>query len=314
MANLDPKLKALLDRMAGMTPRIDWRGNVEKLREQFWRTTQRLERDAPNLAEIRALSVPGATGPLKARLYVPLGAGPPPGPGVVFFHGGGFVVGDLDSHEMLCRRLAEAARARVLSVEYRLAPEHRFPAAVEDCAAAAKWAFAAAAQLGFDPARIGLAGDSAGGNLAAVTAQGFKRAGDQRLKAQLLIYPCTQFVLMTPSQLRLKEGYMLTQAAQDFFKDTYLSRREDAYDVRASPLLENDLGGLPPAMVVTAGFDPLLDEGKAYAEKLAACGVPTVLKSYPSQVHGFFNMTAVSRSAKQAIEACGTWLGETLRR
>jgi acetyl esterase len=249
---------------------------------------------------------------LPARLYTPFAAGAAPGPGLVFFHGGGFVVGDLDSHEMMCRRLAASSKVRVISVAYRLAPEHRFPAGVEDADAATRAVVADADRFGMDPARIGVGGDSAGGSLTAVTAQSLKRSGGPALKAQLLIYPCTQFVQMTPSQVRLKEGYYLTQAAQDFFKDKYLRTREDAFDVRASPLLAEDLAGLPPALVITAGFDPLLDEGRAYADKLAASGVAVTQHHYPSQIHGFFNMTAVSSKARAAIEDAGAWLGRTL--
>lgn len=309
MIDLDPNLKALLDR-ARARP-FDWRGPVDAMRRRFWRQMQAWEAEAPQLLEVRDLTVDGAAGPLKARLYTPFAAGVT-SPGLVFLHGGGFVVGDLDSHDMLCRRLADAGRLRVLSVAYRLAPEHRWPAAPEDAMAATRWAFANAAALAFDPARIGVGGDSAGGNLSAVVAQGLKGDAHARLKAQVLIYPCTQFLKMTPSQLRLQEGYVLTQAAQDFFVRQYLPDRESVYDWRASPLVTDDLGGLPPAYVVTAGFDPLLDEGKAYADKLAACGVPVTYRAYPDQVHGFFNMTAMSKTAREAIAACGQWLARTL--
>lgn len=308
---LDPPLKSLMDKLQRMAPRVDLKASAAQAREHFWRAAQRFEADAPPLHDMRALKVQGAAGQLDARLYTPFAAGAGQGAGLVFFHGGGFVMGDLDSHEMLCRRLAAAGPLRVLSVAYRLAPEHRFPCAVDDAEAAMQWAFDHSAALGFDPARIGVGGDSAGGTLAAVTAQTFKRQG-RRLGAQLLIYPCTQMIQMTPSQMRLREGYFLTQAAQDFFKDKYLARREDAFDVRCSPLIENDLAGLAPAYVVTAGYDPLFDEGKAYADKLAAAGVPTHYVNYPAQVHGFFNMTAVSTAARGAIQAAGEWLGRTL--
>jgi acetyl esterase len=306
---LDPELTETLAR-ANARP-FDWRGPVEQVRRGFWRQMHKLEADGPVLLEIRPLEISGAAGPLKARLYVPHAAGIV-SPGLVFFHGGGFTVGDLDSHEMLCRRLAEAARIRVLSVAYRLAPEHRFPAAPDDCEAAVRWAFTHAEDIGFDPARIAVGGDSAGGNLAAVVAQGLKRAGGPRLAGQMLLYPCTQFLKMTPSQLKFREGYMLTQAAQDYFVSMYLGAPENRFDPRASPLLADDLAGLPPALVVTAGFDPLKDEGKAYADKLAACGVVTTYTDYADQLHGFFNMTAVSRRAREAIGECGRWLSRTL--
>jgi len=307
---LDPPLQKLMRSLQRLAPRIDVKASAAQAREHFWRAAQRFEADAPILHDRRALTVAGAAGPLDARLYTPYAAGAA-GPGLVFFHGGGFVMGDLDSHEMLCRRLAAAARVRVLSVAYRLAPEHRFPCAVDDAEAAMGWAMAHAQELGFAQGRIAVGGDSAGGTLAAVTAQTFAR-GSRPLAAQMLIYPCTQMVVMTPSQLRFREGYFLTQAAQDFFKDKYLAKREDAHDVRCSPLLEDDLGGLPPTLCITAGFDPLLDEGKAYADRLAAAGVPLTYRHYASQLHGFFNMTAVSSAARAAIEDAGRWLGDAL--
>ncbi len=302
---IDPRLTEWLGKMGGQ-PALDFRTPAQELRRRFWVMARRLEADAPEMLEMRPLVIEGAGGPLHARLYVPHAAGVT-GRGLIFYHGGGFVLGDLASHEMVCRRLADAARARVLAVTYRLAPEHKFPCAVEDAQAALDWALAHAAALGLDPARIGVGGDSAGGNLAAVMAQEAKRKGCPALAGQMLIYPSVQWVQMTPSQLRFREGYLLTQAAQDFFKDKYLSRREDAYDVRCSPLLENDLAGLPPAYVALAGFDPLYDEGKAYADKMAACGVPVTLKLYPDQIHGFFNMTLLSGAAKAAVEAAGRW-------
>jgi acetyl esterase len=303
----DTDFSAILERLK-QRPALDWRGPVSEVRTRFWRMMRDLEADAPQMQDVRALSVDGAQGPLSARLYTPFAAGAPRGPGLVFFHGGGFVTGDLDSHDMICRRLADSARARVLSVAYRLAPEHKFPAAPEDAIAATRWALAKAAELGFATGQIGVGGDSAGGSLTAVVAQTLR----QQLSAQVLIYPNTQLVQMTPSQIRLKEGYILTQAAQDFFKDMYLPNREAALDVRASPLLENGLSGLPQALVITAGFDPLQDEGKAYADKMAACGVRVAYRNYPGAVHGFFNMTAVSKLAKTAIADAGAWLMSAL--
>ena len=311
MLTLDPRLQTYLDKLRER-PGFDWRSSVEDARKMFWKQAHALESDAPAMLETRALKVAGAEGPLDARLYIPHAVGAAAGPGIVFLHGGGFVMGDLDSHEMLCRRLADASRLRVLSVAYRLAPEHRFPAAPEDALAATAWAAAHAASIGFDRERIAVAGDSAGGNLAAVVAQQARKRGGPTVRAQMLIYPCTQFLQMTPSQIRLKEGYFLTQAAQDFFRDKYLATREDALDTRCSPILENDLFGLPPAYIVTAQYDPLLDEGKAYAEKLEACGVPVTYREYAGQIHGFFNMTAISGGARDAIADAGKWAAEVL--
>lgn len=313
MISLDPRLQSYLDKLREK-PGFDWRSSVEEARRMFWKQAHAMETDAPVMLETRAVTVAGAEGPLDARLYVPYAVGGDSGPGIVYFHGGGFTVGDLDSHEMLCRRLADSGRLRVLSVAYRLAPEHKFPAAPEDAYAATQWAAANAAAIGFDPARMMVAGDSAGGCLSAVVAQETKKRGGAALRAQMLIYPCTQFIQLTPSQIRLKEGYLLTQAAQDFFRDKYLRTREDAQDTRCSPILENDLAGLPPTYLVTAGFDPLLDEGEAYGKKLEACGVPVTHRNYPSQMHGFFNMTAISGGARDAIADAGKWAAEVLNR
>lgn len=299
---LDPKIAAWMQRL-----RPD--EHFETAHRNFWRLAHKFERDAPPMHETRTIEVDGADEKLRARLYTPEAAGPS-GPGLIFFHGGAFVVGDLDSHDMICRRLAHAANMRVLSVAYRLSPKHRFPCAVDDVIAATRWMVRHGAEIGMEAARLGIGGDSAGGNLAAVVTQQTK--GEFRLGAQLLIYPSTQWVEMTPSQLRLREGYMLTQAVQDYFKDKYLRTREDGFDVRASPLLADDLSGLPPAYIITGGYDPLRDEGKAYADKLAAHGVAVVYREYADQPHGFFSLTAISRVAKQAIEDAGAWLARTM--
>ncbi len=299
---LDPQIAAW---MARLNPEQ----HFETAHRNFWRLAHTFERDAPEMHDIRTLDVEGADETLKARLYTPLAAGVS-GPALIFFHGGAFVVGDLDSHEMMCRRLAHAARMRVLSVAYRLSPKHRFPCAVDDVIAATRWTAQHGSAFGMDAARLAVGGDSAGGNLAAVVTQQTK--GEIRLGAQLLIYPSTQWVEMTPSQVRLRQGYVLTQAVQDYFKDKYLRTREDGMDVRASPLLAEDFTGLPPAYIITGSYDPLRDEGKAYADKLAAFGVPTVYREYADQPHGFFSLTAISRVAKQAIEEAGVWLAKTL--
>jgi acetyl esterase len=306
---LDPRVAEWMQRLA-RPGEADWRAPIEDVRRRFWQFAHGLEKDAPALHEIRNLKIPGAESELPARLYTPHAAGVS-GPGLIFFHGGGFITGDLDSHDMLCRRLANDAHLRIISVAYRLAPEHKFPCAVDDCLAATRWVFENAPSLGMVADKLAVGGDSAGGNLAAVTAQQLRKHAPA-LKAQVLIYPSTQWVQMTPSQIRLREGYMLTQAAQDFFKSRYLRTAEDELDVRASPLLENDLFGLPPAYVVTGAYDPLRDEGKAYADKLAACGVDVKYREYADQPHGFFSMTAISGAAKKAIEETGAWLAEKL--
>lgn len=310
---LDPTLQAWLAK-TGLKP-IDWRASTDAARRQFWRMAHTLESDAPQMLETRAVTITGGAAPLPARLYVPFAAGVK-SPLLVYFHGGGFVSGDLDSHEMVCRRLADSGRLRVLSVAYRLAPEHKWPAAPNDALAALAFAHAEAAALGADRDRLAVGGDSAGGNLAAVTAL-VGRGALWRPAAQLLIYPCVQLVKMAPmAMISLREGRDMTQqvsqAAQDWVRDAYLPQPEDAFDWRASPLMAPDHRGAPPALIVTAGIDPLHEEGKAYADTLAANGVATVLRHYPREMHGFFNMTGLSASARAAVDDCGRWLAATL--
>ena len=228
------------------------------------------------VASVRDLEIDGgdASVPLRARHYAPPEPGGPH-PLLVFYHGGGFLYGDLDTHDGACRILCRHAGAHVLAVDYRLAPEHRFPAAVDDAYAALRWAFANAARLGADPDRIGVGGDSAGGNLAAVTSQLAARDGGPAPALQLLIYPATDMTTRHRSRELFREGFLLTDPEMDWYTDNYLgTARTDAGDPRVSPLLAEDLSGLAPAFIVTAAFDPLRDEGEAYARALQAGGHP----------------------------------------
>jgi acetyl esterase len=241
---------------------------------------------------VRDISVPGPAGPLRARHYTPVnslvsGGGEPL---LVFFHGGGFVVGDLETHDGLCRLICRDAGVHVLAIDYRLAPEHPAPAAVDDCFAAYQWALEHAAELGADPTRVAVGGDSAGGNLAAVVSQ-LARGRDVPVPAlQLLLYPVVDFAAETRSKTLFSDGYFLTKVDIDWFRSHYLSGSQlDPSDPRISPLLAEDLTGLPPAMVLTGGFDPLRDEGNQYAEALAAAGVPVDHRQFGSLVHGFAN-------------------------
>jgi len=239
--------------------------------------------------------------PLRARHYAPDEPGGPH-PLLVFLHGGGFVFGDLETHDGVCRLLCRHAGAHVLAVDYRLAPEHPFPAAVEDARAALRWAFANAGELGADPHRIGAGGDSAGGNLAAVVSQLAARDGGPAPVLQLLIYPATDFTRRRRSRELFGEGFFLTNAAMDWFDANYLgAARAHASDPRASPLLTDDLTGLAPALVVTAAFDPLRDEGEEYAKALQAAGTPAVLRRFPGLIHGFISAAGVSRSCRYAL-------------
>ncbi len=297
-------------------PPLDLKLPIDRIRSQFFRTGQAIEPEAPELADIRALTVPRADGGLmKARLYVPLGAGMPPGPGIVFFHGGGFVLGDLESHEMICRRIAAASRCRLLAVDYRLAPEHRFPAAHDD--ALATWAFIheRVDRTGIDPRRVAVAGDSAGGNLAAFLCQHMIRAGGPRPAFQLLLYPLLQFADIRSMKLPAHQsGLFISASLFEFFRDNYLPDAGSRMDVRVSPLFagEADLKGLPPAHIMVCGWDPLHDEGLAYAAKLEALGVKVSVREYGSMMHGFLNLTQISATAREAAAESGRVVGQAL--
>lgn len=259
---------------------------------------------------VRDLSIPGPAGSLGARHYSPDEPGGPH-PLLVFFHGGGFVAGDLDTHDEPCRLLCRHAGVHVLAVDYRLAPEHRFPAAVDDARAAFRWAKEHAAELGADPERVGVGGDSAGGNLAAVVSLFTVREGEPSPTMQVLIYPAAERVTERPSMRLFANGFLLEKADAEWYDAQYTGGvREIAADPRVSPLLAPDLSGLCPALVFTAGFDPLRDEGEAYAAALAAAGSPATLRRFPGLVHGFINMAGVSPAAENALSEIGRAMRE----
>jgi acetyl esterase len=245
-------------------------------------------------------------GAITVRCYTPRGAGLRPA--LVFFHGGGWVIGDLDTHDGICRSLANAAGCVVASVDYRLAPEHRYPTAVDDAFAATRWVAAEGPRLGIDARRLAVGGDSAGGNLAAaVTLMGRERGGPP-LAFQLLVYPVTHHAFDTPSYQECAEGYLLTRNAMRWFWGHYLRHPDDGRAPHASPLLAPDLAGLPPALVITAGYDPLRDEGEAYAARLGEAGVPVTLTRYPGMIHGFFRMINLVDQARAARDEAATAL------
>jgi acetyl esterase len=253
----------------------------------------------PPVGSVRSLPVAGAVGTLAARHYCPDEPGGPH-PLIVFYHGGGFVLGGLDSHDAVCRMLCRHAGAHVLSVDYRLAPEHRFPAAVDDAAAAFGWACEHAGVLGADAARIAVAGDSAGGNLAAVTAARAVRDGTEAPVLQLLIYPATDFARRARSHKLFAEGFPPTQVDMDWFVEQYVGSADIAHP-DLSVIGAPELSRVAPAIVITAGFDPLRDEGEAYAVRLRQAGVPVLARRYPGLIHGFATMVGVSRSARDAV-------------
>ncbi len=250
-------------------------------------------------------------GAVPARHYAPPGAREP-APLLVYFHGGGFVFGDLETHDSFCRMLCRSAASHVLAVDYRLSPEHPFPAAVEDARAALAWAHEHAERLGADPARVGVAGDSAGGNLAAVVSQMSAHDGGAAPALQLLIYPATDMSTRRRSRELFAEGFFLSNTEMGWFERSYLgpaSGTDVVLDPRVSPMLADDLSGLAPAIVITAGFDPLRDEGEDYAHALRAAGTPVVLRRYEGYIHGFVSAAGISRNLREAVIEIGAMTG-----
>jgi len=253
----------------------------------------------PGGVSVRAMTVPGGQGVLPARLYVPDGL-PAGSPLLVFLHGGSWVTGSLDTHEAVCRYLALHAGVRVLSIDYRLAPENPFPAAVDDALAAFRFARTHASELGADPAAVAMGGDSAGANLSAVTAYLTARAGEPTPAFLLLLYPPCDAVNLARSREQFGRGFLLTEADIEWAMDRYFPSRPDRGDARASTLLADDLSGLPPTYLATAGFDPLRDEGEMYARRLAGAGVPVVLRRHPDLIHGFANLNVLGGEVARA--------------
>jgi acetyl esterase len=295
-----------LDRLVG-TDSLSQGRSVEETRADR-RYEARIVATRPRIPmeRVETLELPGPAGPMRARLFTPpLAAGDPP-PLLVYYHGGGWVIGDLDTHDDPCRFLAANSGAKVLSVDYRLAPEHPFPAAAEDTLAAYEWAAASAERLGVDPQRIAVGGDSAGGNLAAATCLMARENALPIPAMQLLIYPVTETAGTTASRRTFAEGFLLTRADMDWFEDHYLPPGVDRDDPRVALLNATDLSGLPPAYIAVAGFDPLRDEGEAFAQRLREAGVRVALRRHPRLVHTFANLTAVCPSARHAmLEAAG---------
>jgi acetyl esterase len=255
------------------------------------------------VADVRDRTIPGPGGPIPVRIYTPSDAAPRGA--LVYFHGSGFVIYDLDSHDSECRAMCNRAGITVVSVDYRLAPEHKFPAAVEDSFAALEWTAANAAELGVDPARIAVGGDSAGGNLAAVVAQIARDRGGPRIAFQLLVYPVTDARLAHPSMDENAEGYGLSRAQMAWFIEQYVRGEADKLDSRCSPLLAKSLADLPPALVITAEYDVLRDEGEAYARRLIGAGVRTALTRYTGMIHGAFQMHGLVDSGRAMLEQAG---------
>ena len=263
----------------------------------------------PEVALVRDLDADG----IPLRLYRPIGSTAQQAlPVLVYYHGGGWVIGDLDSHDTLCRELANGSGCAVVAVDYRMAPEHRFPAAVDDALAATRWVRANASSLQLDAGRMAVGGDSAGGNLAAVVAIAARDAGDLPIAFQLLIYPATDQRRGAPSHESNGQGYLLTKDSMDYFHDHYIDDPRQDLDWRASPLLHTDLSRLPPAFVLTAGYDPLRDEGLQYAQALTDAGTRSALVCFERQIHGFITMGKVLDEANTAVALCAAQLRQAL--
>ncbi len=308
---LDPQAKALLDMMIERGVPPTHLLTPEQAR-RFYVERRAVTQPPPRpLALVQDLVAPGPLGDIALRLYRPADL-TSPAPTLVYFHGGGWVIGDLDTHDSLCRDLADAGRCVVVAVDYRMGPEHRFPAAGQDVLAATRWLQAQAAELGLDPQRFAVGGDSAGGNLAAALALTWRDAGEPvPLKFQLLIYPATDMRGMAPSHTSNGQGYLLTADTIAYFQSHYLDPAQQT-DWRASPLLHGNLAGLPPALVLTAGFDPLRDEGRQYADALSAAGSVAQYVCFERQIHGFITMGRVIDEANIAVGLCGVALQRAL--
>jgi acetyl esterase len=281
---------------------------LPELRQQLRTMVALMDEPAPALPRIEDVRIPGPAGEIPARVYAPH-AGGAPLPVVAYFHGGGWVQGDLETHHGLCARLAKHAGVLVVAVDYRLAPEHKFPAAVEDCLAAYRWLRSHGRDLGADPARVAVAGDSAGGNLSAVVSQLAAAGGTPVPTCQVLIYPAVDFSLETDSHRELADGHVIPRDRIAWYTEQYLRTEADKVDLRASPLRAPRLAGQPPAMIVTAGFDPLRDEGQAYGDRLREAKVDVVHREYPGQIHAFVSLT---KAIPQGM-ACTLEVAEYLR-
>ncbi len=300
---LDPQAQTVLDQMIALgLPPLGTLSPEETRRSMELRNAA-LPPGEP-VAKVEDRTIPGPAGEIPIRIYWPEGTGP--FPVLVYFHGGGWVIGSITSHDATCRTLTNAAGCMIVSVDYRLAPEHKFPAAAEDAYTATKWVAEHGAAIGADPRRVAVGGDSAGGNLAAVVSLMARERGGPPLAYQLLVYPVTDYRFDTPSYGENAEGYLLTKQSMEWFWNHYLNDASQGDHPYASPLRAQDLRGLPPALVITAEYDPLRDEGAAYAARLQEAGVPAACSRYDGMIHGFFGMSLLLDKAKLAVgEAAG---------
>ena len=312
---LDPQAQALLDLMKKRgVPATNELTPIEA-RQAYRDRRFYTQPDPPAVGNVQDLSADGPHGPIPLRSYRPAGSDVETVlPALIYFHGGGWVIGDLDTHDVLCRELCNLSGCAVIAVDYRIGPEHRFPAAIDDAIAATHWVWRQAAGLCIDPARVALGGDSAGGNISAAVCIALRDtpwAPGVQPAFQLLVYPATDMRAVAPSHTENGQGYLLTSDVIAYFRSHYLDEAQYT-DWRASPLLAESLSGLPPALVLTAGFDPLRDEGLAYANGLSAAGVPCQYVCFARQIHGFLPMGRVLDEARTAVRLCADVLRQHL--
>lgn len=308
---LDPQTQTVIDAMVAQGIPPVQQLTPTQAREAYLQRRALTQPDPVDVGEVRDLRIDGPGGELPARLYRPA-TRTGTLPLLMYFHGGGFVIGGIETHDSLCRQLCQAAEVAILSVDYRLAPEHVFPAAAEDCLAATRWAHDNAGALAIDPSKIAVGGDSAGGQLAAVVSLALRDDPRVRLAFQLLIYPCTDALMQGRSMITNGSGYLLTRDGMAYYYNHYFPDARAREDWRGSPLRAPDLSGLPPAFVLTAGFDPLRDDGKAYADALSRAGVTSQYVCFERQVHGFLPMGRLIDEANLGVAVCAAALRRAL--
>ena len=294
---LDPQARLMIERTQALNLPAVGRMTPAEARESVRQRSAALPRE--DVASVHDHRVPVAGGAVRVRVFTPHVSGPLPG--LVYFHGGGWVTGDVETHEGICRTLANAARCVVASVDYRCAPEFTYPTAAEDAYAATRWVADRASELGVDARRLAVCGDSAGGNLAAAVALMARDRGGPRLALQVLVYPITDCDFERPSYKENAEGYLLTAESMRFYWDQYVPNGADRTAPYVAPMRAATLAGLPPALVITAEYDPLRDEGEAYAHRLAEAGVPVTQSRYPGMIHAFFRFTNSADAARAAV-------------
>ncbi|WP_431030401.1 alpha/beta hydrolase [Lysinibacillus sp. LZ02] len=308
MTALQPKMKFFLENFLPVYPE-GYQISIEDIRAR----TSLMVAEGESVYKVEDRSIEGLESTLPIRIYTPAAGGP--FPIVVYFHGGGFVYGDLDTHDAICRALTNASDHIVVAVDYRLAPEHPFPAAPNDCYTAAKWVYEHAAELNGDANRLSLVGDSAGGNLSTVVSLMAKEKGELEIAKQILMYPTVDLgaTHKYPSYEENGEGYFLTKETIDVFRGAYIHDERLTYHPYVAPMNVADHSGLPPTMIITAGFDPLRDEGEVYGEKLKQAGVEVDIRHEAGLIHGFFNLFSIMKS-NEDIDYIYKYMGEFLNK